>query len=167
MRVRPDTVTDEDLRRWDEGRIKYAKEHPGEPRDNDIDVEVWRVGEWLDEQMVKAGATDKQREDAGFANGQRISATCMCRARPFHPDSDPDAVYGAMEIGPARVHRKGSLKRFWNITHDTLDRFMNGEVDNPGPDLASKLILENPKAFLSMKSSIEELVGRRANGEMN
>lgn len=65
--ARIETVTEEDIARWDES----AKNSPYRSILKGAILEIWRSGCWLEEEMKKLGATDQESYDCCFAHGQR------------------------------------------------------------------------------------------------
>jgi len=78
---KPDNVTDEDMARWEAEQKEHEQENgpmlslfdqivpgfsPPSPK------EVWCAGCWLNRELDRLGATDKEIEEMGFANVQRL-----------------------------------------------------------------------------------------------
>ena len=114
----PDSVTQADLERWNEGleaaQADYAKPSqllsqlmPGFT--TPTAEEIHMSGCWLGEQLELEGVSEDEIEPVIFANGQKV-------------------MFAHME-----------QKDAWDVANETLEAFRSGNWDRPGSVLAEQL----------------------------
>lgn len=111
---RPDTITAEDLARWDAQCDTFLHDAPG----LGVVIEMagrergFYAGAWLGEELRRRGATDAQIDAITFAHGQR----------QFHVQLTRDPC------------------DCWDVAVHVLARYDAGHRDTPGPELAAALL---------------------------
>lgn len=107
--MRPNDITPEDLEQWE----KDCDQDTGIPTFmkelSPFFRELFYAGAWISKQLKAVGADDQTRHDVCFAFGQR-AVTC-------NQDS----------------------YKLWALAKETVERFNQGDVDQPGSKLADEI----------------------------
>lgn len=135
--MRPETVPQADIDKWEVARVAYNETHP----ENLVPIppDVWHSGEWLYEQLLANNCTKELAEQIGFALSQKQAFTR--NYWELAQKTLDDYKRGVWDIpGPALAMRL--LKERFGERPDPVEIFQALIADGADPKKLSKMYEE-------------------------